>query len=425
MKKLLVALVVFLAFWSVKAQQQDVNYDEGKVPQFKLPAVLELKNGKAVKNAKQWERKKRPETFRIFEEQVYGKTPAKLKMTSYRVVEESDQTPYPNSIRRQVEMVIEKDGLRLPVNMLIYLPKKEGKVPLFVGYNFSGNHTVSKDIEVPVGTSWVRNNASLGITNNRMTEQSRGADSESWSIDRILKSGYGLATIYYGDVDPDFDDFTNGVHPFAYKAGQSRPGVDEWGAIAAWAWGLSCALDYFETDRQIDARKVAVMGHSRLGKAALWAGARDTRFALVISNNSGCGGAALSMRRFGETVGRINSSFPHWFCDNFKAYSNNEDNLPVDQHQLIALMAPRPVYIASAQEDQWADPRGEFLSGYYATPVYQLYGLKGIESDKMPGIHQPVMNSVGYHIRAGVHDVTDYDWQQFIKFADMHLGRQD
>jgi len=415
---------IFLAIHlsiNVTAQPEGFNYDESKVPQYKLPDVLGLAGGRKVKSVRTWERKKRPETLRIFEEQMYGKIPAGLKMTSFRILEESDQTPYENAIRRQVEMVLEKEGRALHVEMLIYLPKAEGKVPLFVGYNFYGNHTITDDVEVRISPSWVSNNPSFGIINNQLTEQSRGVRTNRWAIEEILKNGYGLATIYYGDVDPDRDDFSDGVHPFAYKNRQTRPQPNEWGAISAWAWGLSRAMDYFETDPQIDASKIAVMGHSRLGKAALWAGAVDQRFAIVISNNSGCGGAALSRRRFGETVKRINTNFPHWFCENFKAYNDNEDNLPIDQHQLIALIAPRPVYIASAEEDLWADPRGEFLAGFQATPVYKLYGLKGIESDEMPSIHQPIMNHVGYHIRAGKHDVTDYDWQQYIRFANKHF----
>ena len=409
---------------AVGQEKFEPNYDEAKVPKYELPDPLLLEDGRRVTDAGTWVSKRRPEILELFTTQVYGRSPAPRKDMHFEVTDVDKNALGGKAVRKQVTVYFSADRRGPQMNILIYLPAKaKNPAPTFLGLNFNGNHTINADPGIKLSTSWMRSGGK-GIVEKRATEQSRGTSSRRWAVDMIVDRGYGLATIYYGDVDPDFHDgFQNGVHPLFYKDGQTKPTAEEWGSIAAWAWGLSRAVDYFETDDDVDHEKIAVMGHSRLGKTSLWAGARDPRFAIVISNDSGCGGAALSLRRFGETVGRINTSFPHWFCDNFVKYNNNEEELPVDQHMLIALMAPRPVYIASAAQDRWADPRGEFLSGLNADAVYRLLGTDGIGVSKMPKPDQPVMNTIGYHVRTGGHDVKDFDWKAYLDFADKHYGR--
>lgn len=397
-------------------------YDEKDVPEYSLPELLVMENGKTVKNARKWKKRRRKEILDQFGESVYGFVPlGKTGDIQFNVYDNTKNALNGKAVRKQIRVYFtgERDGPFMDI--LIYLPyNSDHPVPLFLGLNFQGNHTIHNDPDITLTKSWIRNGYK-GVVDNRATEVSRGVAASRWPVEEILKRGYGLATIYYGDIDPDFDDgFQNGVHPLLDK-GKSRQ-ADSWGAIAAWAWGLSRAMDYLEKDGDIDAKRVAVIGHSRLGKTSLWAGAQDERFSLVISNCSGCGGAALSRRKYGETVERINTSFPHWFCENFKKYNNKENDLPVDQHMLIALIAPRPVYIVSADRDLWADPRGEFLSGYFASPVYRLFGEKGLAVDKMPPLNTPVQNGfIAYHIRSGKHDLTLYDWKNYLNFADKHL----
>lgn len=406
-----------------QAQRPKPNYDESKIPEYTLPPLLKTSAGKQVDSSELWWKVRRPEILSLFENEVYGKSPAAPKNMLFEVTSEKNDALNGKAIRKEVSVYFsgKKSGPRM--DLLIYLPAKATKpVPVFMGLNFYGNHTIENDPEITLSTQWMRANKSKGIVNNRATEKSRGASSARWPVEQILNRGYGLVAIYCGDIDPDYDDgFQNGVHALFNKSGKTKLAPDEWGTISAWAWGLSRAMDYLETDAQVDQKRVAVMGHSRLGKTSLWAGAQDQRFALVISNDSGCGGAALSRRRFGETLHVINNAFPHWFCDNFNKYIDKENELPVDQHMLVALVAPRPVYVASAVEDRWADPKGEFLSVLHAEPVYKLLGTSGFGAEQMPKINQPVQKRMGYHIRTGKHDVTDFDWQQYMNFADQHF----
>lgn len=416
--KLLTCFVCAFFILSMSPLLSQTNYDESKVPSFEVPDPLTTFKGKKIKSVKKWEKARRAELLHFFENNVYGKIPKTLIIDSYKILEQDDDALNGKAKRKQVELTFKNNGKTLSYTILLYLPKNIAKAPVFLGYNFYGNHTITEDKAVLISSAWANNNESFQIENNTLTEESRGKRTNRWAVEKILEAGYGLATIYYGEVDPDKNDFSDGIHSLLYQQDQSRPKLDEWGSIAAWSWGMVRALDYFEKDPDVDASKVISFGHSRLGKTSLWAGATDKRFAGVISNNSGCGGATMSKRKFGETLAVINDRFPHWFCDNFNEYNENEEALPVDQHQLLALIAPRPLYVASAEEDQWADPRGEFLSTHYATQVYHLYDKKGIETTDMPKVNEPIHNTVSYHIRTGKHDVTDYDWENYIKWAN-------
>ncbi len=403
------AAIFFLAgsVYGIAQNHEEANYDEDKIPPYILPEALTDNDGRTVSNVKDWENRRRGELLDMFAEEIYGRLPDAGIDVSYNIMEDRADALGGKATRSQVELVFSNGGIERKALMLIYLPKSEKEVPVFLHFNFQGNQTVSVDPD---------------IIPSQYSKRPRGNQTNRWPVEKIVDAGYGLATIHYYDFYLDRkENFTESIMPlFGYNDFQDVP--DNGGmAISAWAWGYSRAMDYLETASGVDASRVIVAGHSRLGKAALWAGAQDTRFAMVISNDSGCGGAALSMRRIGETVNEITKVFPHWFCRNFLKYRWNEDSLPVDQHELLALVAPRPLYVASAEEDRWADPRGEFLSAFYASEVYGLYGYEGLQSEEMPAVNSPVTGRVGYHIRTGIHDVTDYDWDCFIRFADKWL----
>lgn len=384
-----------------------------------LPDPLRMEDGTQVTRAEQWPAR-RAEILRLFEEHVYGRIPGG-KPPGFHFTERKRTDGFlgGKATLREFRVSFTADANGPGMDLLVVSPAGVSKAPAFLGLNFRGNHTIHPSEEITITSSWVPDEAPYS-EGHRAVAAGRGHMASRWPLEAIVSRGFAVATVYCGDIDPDFDDgFNNGVHPLFAKPGVERSGED-WGSLGAWAWGLSRALDVLEEVPEIDSKRVAVVGHSRLGKAALWAGATDPRFAIVVSNNSGCGGAALSRRPVGETVKDINSRFPHWFCGNFKRYNDRESELPVDQHQLLALIAPRPLYVTSATLDTWADPEGEFLSAVHAGPVYQLLGKSGVGSATQPPPETPVGGTVGYHLRTGKHEITAYDWERFMDFAARH-----
>ncbi len=409
-------------FTELSAQDILINQDEAKVPAYILPDPLKAPNGKRITGSKQWLQHQRPAMLKLFADNVYGRMPGKPGNMQFKTTSVDSFALGGSAIRKQVTILFTNAASSPSMDLLIYLPKSaKAPVPACVGLNFYGNQTIHADSGILMSTQWVMNDVQKGLVDNRATEASRGKDAGKWAVEEIINRGYGLATAYYGDLEPD--------NPEGWKAGirttlktELAINENEWGAICAWAWGLSRIMDYLETDAAIDAKKVVITGHSRLGKACLWAAANDQRFAIVVSNNSGEGGAALSRRWFGETIERINTSFPHWFVPAFKQYNKYPERLPVDQHILLALIAPRPLYVASAANDWWADPKGEFLSAKNAEPVYALFDKKGLGVNDMPPVDHPVGENIRYHIRTGEHDFTLYDWQQYLDFSNKQFG---
>lgn len=405
------------------AQDILINREETKVPAYTLPDPLKKADGKRVTDSYQWVHQQRAALLKLFADNVYGRMPVKPRSMQFKITSVDSFALGGSAIRKQVTILFTGTASAPSMDLLIYLPKSpKGPVPFCIGLNFYGNQTIHRDSGIRLSAQWAMNDEQKGIINNRATEASRGKDAGKWAVEEIISRGYGLATAYYGDLEPD--------NPEGWKTGirttlktELSINESEWGAIGAWAWGLSRIMDYLETDAAADAKKVVITGHSRLGKACLWAAANDERFAIVVSNNSGEGGAALSKRWFGETIERINTSFPHWFVPAYKQYNKHPELLTVDQHILLALMAPRPLYVASASDDWWADPKGEFLSAKNAEPVYGLFGKKGLGVTDMPPVDHPVGETIRYHIRTGKHDFTLYDWQQYLDFSDKQFGR--
>ncbi len=371
----------------LKEYDNDINYDEAKVPYYDLPPLLLSAEGKPITTPEQWRNIRRPQILSMFSNLVYGRVPqAEFPIkTNHRVVRTDQDYLDGKATYREVLIEFSNENAKASITLHMVVPNKAEKpVPALMKLGTGG----------PV-EQWIdRGYAAIGIDQNKF--------------------------VGHNEIS-----FERSIHRLFFKKGQSFPKARQWGVLSAIAWGHSRVLDYLETDDDIDATRVAIMGHSKTGKAALWTAAQDERFALVISAQSGCAGAALWRRRSGETLQKMVTRFPYWLCRNAWKFVNQEDDLPVDQHMLLALVAPRPVYVASGIDDTWADPRGEYASAFHASEAYRLLGKKGLSSEQLPPLGKAILESdVGFHVREGAHSVEPYDWEMFMQFCDRHLNKK-
>ena len=412
---------------SAQPPKEEFNYDEAKVRAYTLPDLLMIPeggapDGEAVSTPEAWRTIARARWLGLLESTEYGRLLPAVPVTA----EEIERGPGPDgSTRIQARLRLGVGPDSPATEVLVYLPSpsrgdKPERLPTFLHLNFGGNHAESTDPAVRIPSGWVPNGKDTGVDDNHAKVSSRGTLASRWPVKLLHDRGYATATAYCGDVFPDHADGRKAsvLPSLGYAVGDERMvSGDEPGAISTWAWQLSRILDWLVTLPEIDPTRVIVVGHSRLGKTALWAGAGDERFAMVVSNESGCGGAALERRNYGETVKRITTSFPHWFAPTFATYADRETELPIDQHVVLAMTAPRPLYVSSAVEDRWADPRGEFLAAVAAGPVWELFGKVGLGTATDPVVDTAIGSSIGYHVRSGPHDITAIDWGHFADFA--------
>ncbi|MBW6533763.1 MAG: acetylxylan esterase [Mariniphaga sp.] len=397
MKKQKIISLILIFFFSLQMGYAQ-NYDESKVGEYQLPELLVTESGQTISTSEHWETLRRPEILKLFENHVYGQVPKDFDDIKFKITKQDKKAMDGKATLKEVAISVTRNNKSVTINLLMFTPNKVKKpVPMFLVINHRGLKTMD------------------------VTRQNKDG---FWPAEKVIEAGYGISGFDVIDVSPDDKvKFTEGIlnqlYPEQLKMDNGMRG------LGAWAWGAARAIDYFEKDKSVDATKIISVGHSRGGKSSLWFGAQDERVAITISNESGNSGASLSRRNFGETVDRITTNFPYWFCPNYRQYANNEDNLPVDQHMLIALIAPRAVYVASAAEDLWADPKGQYLGLKEAQPVFKLYGIETDLHEEMPIVNeQVILKHMGFHNREGKHNMTPYDWQQFIKFADAYFKKQ-
>lgn len=396
-----------------------VNYDESKAGTYTLPDALTLNNGKPVRDAKTWWTKRRPEIVSMFETEQFGKTPGRPADESFEVTDKGTPALDGKALREQVTISFSKDPSWPKIHLLVYVPAAATKpVPMLLSINFGAVQAAVSDPGITPQMVWNPK------TNERMMPP-EGRGFGRLNAAALLDAGFGIATFYYGDVDPDYaGGFSNGIRAKYLKPGQTERAGDDWGSIAAWAWGMSRVEDYFETDKRVDAKRVAIHGVSRLGKTVMWAGAHDQRFAAVIASCSGEGGAALSHRDYGETIAHLTAPtrYPYQFAKNWAKWGGFPDHAPMDANLLIALVAPRPLLLQTGDTDKWSDPKGEFLAEVAAGPVYRLLGKQDLGTDVWPKAKEPILHDLAYYMHDGGHGMVPSDWDVYVEFLKMHLG---
>jgi hypothetical protein len=416
-----VAVSILLLCPTISVMSSSKSPDASRLPsQSTMPDPLIALNGERITTGKQWTEQRVPELQRLFQAYMYGELPPKPSQVNFQV--QNEYADFLNGTARLKLVTISFGSSDAPtIDLIVVTPKEKKRAPAFLVLNFCGNHAVSDDPRIPLTRGWLYSSCK-GCTNNNATEAARGSQASDWPLAEIVKRGYALATFCNTDIDSDRADVSNGVYAWLAKNGHTQyTNAHHRGSIAAWAWGFHRAMDYLVTDRDIDGKRVAALGHSRNGKTALLAAAFDDRIALAIPHQAGCGGTAPSRGKVGESVKQINDSFPHWFNAEFKKFNEQPEKLPFDQNCLVALVAPRPVLFSNAVEDQWANPSGQFEVLKAAEPVYRLFEVEGLNAKEMPELGKLVDSRLGYFIRPGKHSMTREDWMIFLAFADKNL----